>query len=48
MAAAFRTGDIFSRLVHCSEDGIDEALKGCELPDAKKLGSRAVFLPVQI
>lgn len=25
----------FSQLVHCSEDGIDEALKGLEVPDAK-------------
>ena len=42
MAAALRTGDVFSRLVLCSEDGIDEALKGCELPDAKKLGSGGI------
>jgi hypothetical protein len=34
----------FSQLVHCSEDGIDEALKGLEVPDAKWLGETTAWL----
>ena len=34
----------FSQLVHCSEDGIDEALKGLEVPDAKWLGATSAWL----